>query len=72
MSEALGIWTANTMFPPRSHRKPFVAPWRRAARVASGTVQALGFAAVMWLLLAGPGFVSDSAGHPPAAKVARR
>lgn len=74
MSEALHGWSTHSMFPSRSHRKP--VDWlpiaRRAGRVASGVLGAVGFAAIMWLLLAGPGFVSGSAGHAPAPKVARR
>ena len=76
MSEALGVWTTHSMFLSRSvgkaTSKPLTLPWRQAARMASSVVQALGFAAIMWLLLAGPGFVSDSAGQAPATKVARR
>ena len=75
MSEALGNWATHSMFLSRSvgkaASKPRALPWRRMARVASGVVQALGFAAIMWLLLAGPGFLSDSAGQAPAT-VARR
>ena len=76
MAQALQDWATASMFPSRSQGKPWnnpaALPWRAMARVAAVVVQAFGFAAVMWLLLAGPGFLADGAGQPPAARVARR
>lgn len=80
MAQAIQDWAAASMFPSRSQGKlhggfwdrlPLLS-WRAAGRVVAGVVQAFGFALVMWLLLAGPGFLADGAGQPPAARVARR
>ena len=52
----------------------FVARARAVARAAGVAAAALGFAGVMWLLLAGPGFLdgrSGTADHP-AQRVAAR
>ena len=80
MAQALQDWAAASMFLSRSQGKLHggvwdklhVLPWRAVGRAAAGVVQAFGFAVVMWLLLAGPGFLADGAGQPPAARVARR
>ncbi len=52
-----------------------LAPLRQAARagveVVGGAAQVIGFAAVMWLVLAGPGFVADHASTAPAQLIRR-
>lgn len=72
MAQALQDWASINVFPSRSKSKPLVLPWRAMGRIAAGLVQAFGFAVVMWLLLAGPGFLADGVGQPPATEVARR
>ena len=54
---------------------PCAAKLHEACRVAGGVLQAVGFAGVLWLMVAGPGFLADrdsSAGSPRAHTVLAR
>ena len=66
-------WALVGMFSFRTPGKMVFAPGvRRTGWIVASALQMLGFAAVLWLLLAGPGFLSDALERADALAVAQR
>lgn len=66
------LWAVPVTFADRPGAAPLLRALGRAARIGGTVAGGLCFAIVMWLLVAGPGFLSDDAGHHRAVAVAHR